>query len=805
MADCTGRCAKSGVRIAARTTAIVSLSLLVAASAFAQVAPAAAPSEMPESATQAWPDRTILPIRQPTFSGTIRETMPASTPMPHRPVRPPEGAPNIFLLMADDVGFSMSSTFGGPVPTPNMDRLAQRGQRYNRFHSAGVCSPSRAALLTGRNPHRVGTGHIADLAAGYPGYNARFPASAATIAQTLRFNGYNTAMFGKHHNIPPGETTDAGPFDMWPTGLGFEYFFGFPNGESDQIHPNVYRGTNRLAAPSGQPEFFEKRMADDTMRWVRNHVAAAPDKPFFIYYSPGSTHAPHQAPPELIAKFRGQFDQGWDKLRKETWRRQVEQGIIPKDAKLTPRPDSIPAWDTIKGSDRAFALRGMEVAAAMLAYQDEQLGRVLDEMERTGVLEDTLVIVIQGDNGASGDGDEVGLTDEMLALNFVQESEEDRAASIERLGGQYSHGSYAEGWGWAMNAPFQWYKARAGMLGALRDGMIVSWKGRISEPGTVCDRFGHLVDIAPTLLDAAGIPAPASVNGVQQTGYDGASLLDSFENCEGGKSRTQYFEVGGKAGLYSDGWMISSANNALGHLSAEGGGKGIDDPDAWLLFDLRGDFSQSRDISKRFPAKRDELFALWRKEAMRNNVLPVRSGFVPMNSASDPRKRYDFWGKDVSIPAHPDGLMAIHLNRAFTLTAEIEVPDEGTSGVIMALGSWFSGWSLFLDEGHPVFHLARSIRPGDAARLESTTPLPTGANRLELRFNTEGPGRPAEVEIRANGNRVAKGAFPSNIVMPLGVGENLDAGRDTGVPVTAYSSPEGLFEGEIRHVSIEFD
>jgi arylsulfatase A-like enzyme len=751
------------------------------------------------------PARNVLPIEQPPFSGDIKQSMAASTPMPHRPVRPPAGAPNIFLFMADDVGFSMSSTFGGPVPTPNMDRLAANGQRYNRFHTTGVCSPSRAALLTGRNAHRVGAGHISDLAAGYPGYNAHFPASAATIAQTLKLNGYNTAMFGKHHNVPPGEYSDAGPFDMWPTGLGFEYFFGFPHGESDQLRPNVYRGTSLLPQPPGEPVLFEKRMADDTRRWVRNHIAAAPDKPFFIYYSPGATHAPHQAPPELVERFKGQFDIGWDKLREETFRRQRAQGIIPKEAKLTPRPPGIAAWDSLTPVERKYALRGMEVAAAMLAYQDEQLGRVLDDMGRTGVLQDTLVIVIQGDNGASGDGDKAGLTDEMFAMNFVKEDEADLAASIDKLGGEYSHGSYAEGWGWAMNTPFPWYKSRAGMLGALRDGMIVSWKGHIAKPGSVCDRFGHLVDIAPMLLDAARIPAPETVFGVKQMSYDGKSLLDSLAQCTKGPPRTQYFEVGGKAGLFSDGWMLSIDNDEGWQLVPETSESAIENPKAWQLYDLATDFSQSRDISDAHPERRDAMLAIWRQEAKRNNILPIRSGFVPTKSLTVPRSRYDFWGKDVSIPAHPDGLMGPQLNRSFTLKADLDLAGPAASGVVMAMGSRFSGWSLFLEKGRPVFVFARSIRPKDTTRIMASEALGEGATSLELRFTTTGSGKPARAKILSEGKLLASGEIEANFFLPLGVGEKFDAGRDTGVPVTQYSAPQGSLEGEIQHVSINFE
>ncbi|MCB2075784.1 MAG: arylsulfatase [Novosphingobium sp.] len=749
---------------------------------------------MPQAA-HAGPDRTVLPIAQPAFSGEIRDSMAVSTPSPYRPVRPPEGAPNMFLFMADDVGFSMSSTFGGPVPTPNMDRLARSGQRYNRFHTAGICSPSRAALLTGRNPHHVASGHIVDLSVGYPGYDGHFPASAATIAQTLRLNGYNTAMFGKHHNIPPGESSAAGPFDMWPTGLGFEYFFGFPHGESDQVRPIVYRGTNPLADPPGMPELFDKRMADDAMRWVRNHVAADPDRPFFVYYSPGSTHAPHQAPAELVARFKGQFDQGWDKVREETWRRQIAQGIIPADARLTPRPEGMAAWSSLTPVERDYALRGMEVAAAMLAYQDEQLGRVLDEMERTGVLDDTLVVVIQGDNGASGDGDRAGVTDEMEFMNGVRADEAWLAASIDKLGSEYAHGSYAEGWGWAMNSPFPWYKSHAGMLGALRDGMIVSWKGRIAEPGSVCERFGHLVDIAPTLLDAAGIPAPKKVHGVEQMAFDGKSLLSSLSDCGGGAPRTQYFEVGGKAGLYSDGWLLSTEDLAAS----------LNGPEGWQLFHLDKDYSQSQDVAAKHPGRRRELFALWQQEAKRNNVLPVRVGFTPPSPGAQPRRQFDLWGKDVSMPAHPNGLMGHQLNGSFTLDADIVLAGPAASGVIAALGSRFAGWSLFLEEGRPVFVYARSTKPEDTVRIAAGNALESGAARVSLRFVSQGPGRPGHAEIRSGDETLADGDIPGTFLLPLGVGEQLDAGRDLGVPVTDYATPQGVIEGDIRRVSLQFD
>jgi arylsulfatase len=442
----------------------------------------------------------------PAFSGVVGDTVAQSRPgAPALPVQAPAGAPNIFLMMGDDVGFAMSSTFGGPVPTPNFDRLAAAGQRYNRFNTTAICSPSRAALLTGRNHHHVGVGYLSDLPSEFPGYDSHIPPSAASVARTLTLNGYSTAMFGKHHNIPPGEDTAAGPFDMWPTGLGFQYFYGFIAGDMHQWDPTLYRGTSVLPDQEGAPELLDHRLASDAIRWIQNQKAATPDKPFFIYYAPGSTHAPHQAPPDWIARFRGKFDQGWDLMREETYQRQLAGGIIPPDTKLTPRPAEIPAWDSLTVSQGAFAARSMEVAAAMLAYQDAQLGRVFDELQRMGTLDNTLVVLVQGDNGASAEVGPKGSINELGLLSH--NTEEDDAwleANTDKLGGPETYATYPAGWAWAMDTPFRWTKQYASMLGGVRNGMIVAWKNHIAQPGSVCAQFGHLVDIAPTLLDADG-------------------------------------------------------------------------------------------------------------------------------------------------------------------------------------------------------------------------------------------------------------------------------------------------------------
>ena len=745
--------------------------------------------------------RSVLPVPGAPFAGVIGETIAESTPDYPRPVSAPPGAPNLFLFMADDVGFSMSSTFGGPVPTPNMDRLAAAGVRFNRFHTTAICSPSRAALLTGRNHHAAATGHLADLPMGFPGYTARIPRSTATLAEVLKLNGFNTAMFGKHHNVPPGEQSVAGPFSLWPTGLGFEYFFGFVNGDTDQWHPVLHRGTHPVLEGQEPGRLLDARLADDVVRWVRDQQAAAPDRPFLAYLAPGSAHAPHQAPPEWIARFRGRFDHGWDRVREETWRRQLEQRVVPEGTQLTPRPDAIAAWSSLTPVQRAFAARGMEVAAAMLAYQDEQLGRILDELERMGILDETLFLIIQGDNGASGDGDLAGVVNEFGAINGLDADADDEAwleASTARLGGERTYSSYAEGWGWAMNAPFRWYKHHASMLGGIRNGMILAWGARAMRPGSVCARFGHLVDVAPTLFEAAGVPAPREVNGAAQKPLDGQSLLDVLRECDPDRPRTQYFELGGKAGLYHDGWLLSSEKVAG------------EDAERWTLHDLREDYAQARDVAARHPERVERLARLWRAEAERSGVFPIREGFAAgfIRPQGERPRGIELWGNGSGVPAHPGGLLLGHGFRgSFRIRAQLRLDGAGASGVVAALGSHFAGWSLHLDAGRPVFVYARSTRPGDRTTIASERRLPAGAASLSLSFARRGSGvnGPARVELRSGESVLATGEVPMTFFIPLGVGERLDVGRDTGVAVADHPTASGALQGEVTHLELTFE
>ncbi|MDE2404728.1 MAG: arylsulfatase [Sphingomonadales bacterium] len=765
--------------------------------------PATGATARPDAASL--PDRSILPIPRPPFDGQIGESALDSRPDSHVPARAPAGAPNLLLFMGDDVGFAMSSTFGGPVPTPNMDRLAARGQVYNRFHTTAICSPSRAALLTGRNAHNAGVGYLSDIAAGFPGYGGRILPETATIARILRGNGYATAMFGKHHNVPTEERSAAGPFDSWPTGLGFDYFLGFPAGDSDQFSPILYRGTSRVDPDEGHGQMLDTRLADDILRWVHNQKAGAPDKPFLVYWAPGSTHAPHQAPADLIARFRGQFDQGWDRLRVETFRRQLAQGIVPKGTRLTARPGEIPAWDSLSPAQKAFAARTMEVAAAQLVFQDRQLGRVLDELQRMGQLDNTLIALVQGDNGASGEGGPAGTIDELRSMGRNDEDPAWLEANIDRLGGPLTYENYPAGFAWAMNTPLRWTKQYASMLGGIRNGLILSWPGHVAHPGTVCSEFGHLVDIAPTMLEAARVPVPRMVDGAVQKPMDGRSLLPSLSRCEADRPRTQYFEMTGKVGLYHDGWFLSGDDDRVAWKNLPPGG--THPVTHWALYDLAHDFSQSTDLAAKQPERLNEMMAVWQAEARRNGVFPLdhRQGPGRANPAAmfaGGGKHFDFWGKDVSVPALGRPML---FGRSFTLDADLVLDKPDASGVVVALGSHFGGWSLFLDRGHPAFVWAQSTDPREMARVRAAATLPAGATKLRLRFVSRGFGSGAEAILSSAGEELARVSLPSAILLPAGGGETLDVGRDLGVTVTDYATPHGNIEGDVPRVAVDFD
>ena len=756
-----------------------------------------------------------LPHPDPVFTGKIGRFGEDSTGAFPKRVTAPAGAPNILLVLTDDVGFGASSTFGGPVPTPNLDRLAARGLRYNQFHTTAMCSPTRAALLTGRIPQAVGNGTVIDGATGYPGYWATIPRSAATLARVLRDNGYNTAMWGKHHNVPVWESSAAGPFGQWPTSLGFEYFYGFIGGDTDQWDPVLYRGIERTEidrpAEPRHEKLLDLRLADDAIRWLHNQKAADPTKPFFMYYANGTAHAPHQAPADWIARFKGKFDQGWDRMRQESFERQKKAGIVPASARLTPRPTDINAWDSQSPEQKRVSAHFMEVYAAMLAYQDFQFGRLLDELQRMGELDHTLIIFIEGDNGASGEGTLQGTTNEIgMLANGVKETTAWFTSALEGMGGPETYNLYPVGWAWAMNTPFQWTKQIGSHLGGMRNGMVVSWPERIKAQGEVRSQFHHVSDIAPTLLEAAGLKPPAMVDGIVQQKIDGVSLAYSWESAKAPDRRTsQMFELNGNAAMYKDGWIASTTPRR----TPWGGMRSPDLKETdlhWELYNLKEDYSQSTDLAGKEPKRLAELEALFWQEAERNKVLPMipNAANVPQGyqasliNYGSRRTSWVYWGRDITVAYDAAPPMVA---RSFSVTAEVTIPAGGANGVLLANGSWFGGWSFYLKDGKPMAHEAFSEQPADQYHVAGTSAVPAGKAtiRYDFDFDGGGPGKGGTMRISVNGQQVASGRVERTISLRAGLGETFDIGYDTGAPVVEDYAKDGRFTGDITKVTVE--
>jgi arylsulfatase A-like enzyme len=563
------------------------------------------------------------------LAGVVGKTV-ATTHAPAWPSEPtaPKSAPNVLVILTDDVGFGVTSTFGGPVTTAAFDALASQGTRYNRFNTTALCSPTRASLLTGRLPQNVNMGNVSNLPTGYDGYTTVIPKSASTLPEILKENGYNTAMFGKNHLTPDWEQSQAGPFDRWPTGLGFEYFYGFLSADTSMYAPSIYENTRPVEPPHGNPAYhFEADMADHAVNWLREQHAVAPDKPFFMYYAPGLAHTPHHAPADWMARFRGKFDQGWDKLREESFARQKRLGIIPANAGLSPRPDSLPAWDSLDAEHKKVYSRLMESYAASVAYSDTQTGRVIDELRRSRQFDNTLIIYIQGDNGASAEGGLSGLAFEQSTITGRKEEFAELASHYDDIGGPDVYSHFPAAWAWAMNTPFPWWKQVASQAGGVRNGMVIEWPGHIAANRTMRSQYAHVSDIMPTVLEAAGITAPATLNGVVQKPIDGISLAYSFTQPEApSQRRMQIYEMMENFGIYKDGWMAGTLPKRPAWEAGAGGNRRLDigpDQRTWTLFNLEKDYSTATDLSKSDPARLKQLQELFWNEAAKNNVLPI--------------------------------------------------------------------------------------------------------------------------------------------------------------------------------------
>ena len=729
----------------------------------------------------------VLPRPEEPFHGYIGRTAKDSTKDFPQEVKAPKGAPNILLILTDDVGFGASNTFGGPIPTPTMDRLAKEGLRYTQFHTTALCSPTRAALLTGRNHHSASTGVIMEAGTGFPGYNTLMPKSTGTFAEVLKQNGYNTAWYGKNHNVPDWHSSQAGPFDLWPTGLGFEYFYGFIGGDTSQWNPAIYENIKPIEPPHDAKDYnFDRDMADHTIARLQMLHAVAPDKPWLAYYAPGTAHAPHHAPNEWIAKFKGQFDQGWDKVREETFARQKQLGLVPANTKLTERSAGIPGWDSLDADHKKVAARMMEVYAAALSHADYQMGRILDTIAETGQLDNTLVIYIQGDNGASAEGSPQGLLNEMTFFNGIPEDFKEVLAHIDDLGGPYTFNHYPIGWAHAMDTPFQWTKQIASHFGGTRNGLVISWPARIKDRGGIRTQFHHVIDIAPTILEAVGTPMPSMLNGVPQKPIEGASMVYTFDDAQApSRHRTQYFEMLGNRAIYNDGWVAATTPPIAPWVSVPG--KPVDVADyKWEIYNVNEDFSQAVNLADKESAKLREMQDLFWIEAAKYNVLPLdnsrleRLDVTNRPSLTQGRSAFTFYPGMVRIP---EGAAPDLKNKSFELAAEVEIPASGADGMLITHGGRFSGYGFYLLDGKLVYHynLAGVVH----YNIVSKDKVPPGQHRLTADFKHDGGlGKGGDVVLSVDGNSVAVGRVERTLPFRLSLDETLDIGEDTGTPVS---------------------
>jgi arylsulfatase len=731
-----------------------------------------------------------LPKPDAPFNGKIGRTVKDSKPDFPKGVEPPAGAPNILLILTDDVGFGATSVFGGPIQTPNFQRVADRGLRYNCWHTTALCSPTRAALITGRNHHSVASGVITEFATGFPGYNSLVPKSCGAVGAVLRENGYNTSWFGKMHNVPDWMSSQAGPFDLWPTGLGFEYFYGFLGGDSDQWHPALYENTTPIEPYLGDPTYIlDRDLADKAIAWMRMQHAVAPNKPWLLYYCTGTAHAPHHAPKDWIAKYKGKFDQGWDKVREETLARQIKLGVVPPETKLTKRPEQLPAWDSLSGDQKRLYARMMEVYAGALSHADHHIGRLLDALDQSGQADNTLIIFMMGDNGASAEGSLQGTTNEVAtAGNGVQESLPFLLSMIDELGGPLGYNHYPVGWAHAMDAPMQWTKQVASHFGGSRNGMVISWPARIKDKGGLRQQFCHVIDIVPTIYEAVKITPPSSLNGTPQKPLDGTSLVYTFDAAKAPTRHTsQYFELVGNRAIYKDGWMACTTPLRLPWVTVSGSEANPDDF-KWELYNINEDFSQANDLAAKFPDKLKELQAAFDVEAKKFNVYPLDSSF---SSRADPsirpsltraRSEYVYFPGMKRIP---EGSAPDFKNKSWTIAAEVEIPKGGASGVIATIGGRFGGWVLLLQQSKPLFAYALSNQPNHKFKIQAAQALSPGSHVLRVVFKYEGGGigKGATATLLVDEKPAGEVKIPQTIAVRFSLDETFDVGEDTGTPV----------------------
>jgi arylsulfatase A-like enzyme len=756
--------------------------------------------------------RDILPMPDRPHEGPITyDAKNPETSFPAiEPLRPPAGAPNVLVILLDDVGFGASSAFGGPCATPTAERLAANGLRYNRFHTTALCSPTRQALLTGRNHHSVGMGGITEIATSAPGYNSIRPNTAAPLAETLKLNGYSTAQFGKCHEVPVWETSPLGPFNAWPSGGGgFEHFYGFIGGETNQYAPALYDGTVPIE-PDRSPEegyHFTEDMTDRAIDWVRQQKALMPDKPFFAYFAPGATHAPHHVPIEWSDKYKGRFDTGWDALREETFARQQELGVIPPEAELTDRPEEIPAWEDMPDDLKPVLARQMEVYAGFLEHADHHIGRLVDALEDLEVLDDTLIYYIVGDNGASAEGTPQGTFNEMISLNGAAgiETTEFMASRIDQFGTVAANNHYAVGWAHAMDTPYQWTKQVASHWGGTRNGTVVHWPNGFGARGETRAQFCHVIDIAATVLDAAGLPAPTFVHGVQQMPLHGRSMVPTFNDPAAPEHReTQYFEMFVNRGIYHRGWTAVTRHSIPWKPTEM---PAFDD-DVWELY-APDDWTQAHDLSAEQPERLHELQRLFLIEAARYNVLPLDDRRFERFNADIAGRPQLVKGKSQlfyeGMGRLSENSVLVVKNKSHAVTADLVVPDGGGEGVIVAQGGAYAGWSLYLHEGRPTY--CYNFFGLQRFKVRGEGPVPPGEHQVRMEFAYDGGGlaKGGDVTLYVDGDKVGDGRVEHTVPMAFSGDETTDLGRDSATPVSDDHGYDNAFTGRVRWVQIDVD
>ncbi|WP_235506713.1 arylsulfatase [Altererythrobacter sp. Root672] len=750
----------------------------------------------------------ILPRPDFHFQGEVGRTFKDSDPATFpQPIQPPEGAPNIVLILLDDVGFGQFETFGGGVPSPTMDRLAKEGLRYNYFHTTALCSPTRAALITGRNHHSTSFAGITECATGYDGYTCILPRNCGTVGEVLRQNGYMTAWIGKNHNTPTWETSASGPYDRWANGLGFDYFYGFNAGDMNHWHPLLFENRDLVPASEDPDYHLTEDLADKAIKWVRKVKSIAPDKPYFLYVAPGATHAPHQAPKEWIDQFKGKFDMGWDAYREQTLERQKKLGVVPKDTLLTERSKGLPAWDGLNADQKRLYARMMEVFAAYGAQADAAMGRVIDAVKALPDADNTIIIYIAGDNGSSAEGGLEGSLNENIFFNGFPEKWEDNLKAIDELGGPKHFNHFPSSWAHAMNTPFQWTKQVASHFGGTRNPMIVSWPDRIKDKGGLRDQFLHVIDIVPTIYEVCGITQPSELNGIMQKPIEGLSFAHTFGDAKvPSKRKTQYFELAVNRGLYHEGWMASAPSFVPWDPKRDENWN--PDTQVWELYKLDEDFSQAKDLASKHPDKLRELQDMWWVEAAKYSVLPLDwRGTIRMNAELmgrpnmvGDRTKATYYEGMVALPAAACLPM---LNKSWTISAEIDVSDDRAEGMIVTQGGSEGGYGLYLRGGKPVFvynflGIERTTVVGDA-------PLGKGKHSVvvDFKYDGGGMGKGGAFTLKADGKSVATGRIERSVPVQFAIFEGLDIGIDNGSAVDWTYQMPFKFTGKIERVDVE--